>query len=256
MFTWCVLTNSAPGPFQVSKSARAAAVCAGPVLRSAKKELKAGSGRTRPHGDDDGFYAGEACVVFGGAFGAGTTPVTTTDTAAAEILIGGLGADTLTGGGGADVFRGGAGDDRLVVGDAGFRSVDGGSGTDTLALGGAGITLDLTATPMPAIASIEAFDLTGTGNNTLVLGALEALGLAGAGDDGFGFSTRRATPATCSTSSTSPTPTAPAWRWRGVGRGPRPLSASMARPAAATMSGRSRSAPRPSPPSPWTATSP
>jgi hypothetical protein len=46
--------------------------------------------------------AGEAYVLFGGAFGGSATPVMTTGSAAAEILIGGLGGDTLEGGGGAD----------------------------------------------------------------------------------------------------------------------------------------------------------
>jgi Ca2+-binding RTX toxin-like protein len=80
-----------------------------------------------PRGDDGGTNAGEAYILFGGAFGRGTTPVAPTGTASADLLIGGLRADTLTG----------AGDDRMVVGSAAFRSVDGGSGRDTLSLGGA-----------------------------------------------------------------------------------------------------------------------
>ncbi|WP_439597290.1 VCBS domain-containing protein [Falsiroseomonas sp.] len=129
------------------------------------------------YGDDGGFNAGEAYVLFGGAFGGGSAPVTTTGTAAAEMLIGGRGEDTLTGGGGLDVLRGGAGDDRLGIADAAFRSVDGGNGTDTLAITGAGVTLDLTTTPAPQIESVERIDLTGAGNNTLVLDRLAVLGL-------------------------------------------------------------------------------
>ncbi len=128
-------------------------------------------------GGDGGTSAGEAYVVFGGAFGGGSAPVTSTGTAAAEMLIGGIGADTLTGGGGLDVFRGGAGDDRMVVTNATFRSVDGGNGRDSLAISGSGITLDLTVNPMPRIESVERIDLTGAGANTLVLDRLAALGL-------------------------------------------------------------------------------
>ena len=112
-------------------------------------------------------------MVFGGAFGASDSPVTTTGTAAAEILIGGLGADTLTGGGGADVIRSGAGNDILSVSDVSFARIDGGSGTDTLALDGSGLTLDLTDRIKAAkIDGIERIDLTGSGNNTLTLDQL------------------------------------------------------------------------------------
>ena len=117
-------------------------------------------------------------VVFGGAFGA---TVTTTGTAAAEMLIGGSGNDTLTGGGGADVFHGGAGDDRLDIGDTTFLLADGGGGTDTLALDGAGVTLDLTDRLVAArVQGIERIDLAGSGNNTLAIDALGVLGGIGA----------------------------------------------------------------------------
>jgi hypothetical protein len=128
-----------------------------------------------PRGDDGGFDAGEAYVIFGSAYGASTAPQTLTGTASADQLIGGIGDDTLTGNGGADVLRGGAGNDRLVVADTGFLSVHGGRGTDTLALSGSGRTLDLTTTPMPRIASIEVIDLNGTGANSLVIDRLAVL---------------------------------------------------------------------------------
>jgi hypothetical protein len=128
-----------------------------------------------------------------------------TGTAAAETLVGGAGNDTLTGGGGgADVLYGGSGADTLVVtadtvaalaasfGAGGnteqLSRIDGGSGIDTLALAGGGITLDLTAianqgggSPSSAsrIESIERIDLTGSGNNTLVVGLGDVLDMAG-----------------------------------------------------------------------------
>jgi hypothetical protein len=88
-----------------------------------------------------------------------------------------------------------------VVDDTGFLSVHGGRGTDTLALSGSGLTLDLTTTPMPRIASIEVIDLNGTGANSLVIDRLAVLdmteeregGLAvirvhGGSDDSVGLS--------------------------------------------------------------------
>jgi hypothetical protein len=119
--------------------------------------------------DGGGLDAGEAYVIYGGAFG---KTVLTAGTAAAEILIGSTGNDTLTGGGGSDVLRGGAGNDVLAVADTGFIRIDGGTGTDTLRLDGAGLSLNLTAAAPDRIESIERIDLTGSGNNTLTLDRL------------------------------------------------------------------------------------
>ncbi|MEP2927352.1 MAG: hypothetical protein ABJP31_25070, partial [Bauldia litoralis] len=128
-------------------------------------------------GDDGGSRAGETYIILGGAFGRGDTPVTTIGTAAAEMLIGGLGDDTLTGNGGADVFRGGAGDDVFGVSDLSFADIDGGTGTDTLRLDGAGLSLDLSTTLPAEITSIERIDLTGTGDNTLTVDRLSVFDL-------------------------------------------------------------------------------
>ena len=135
-------------------------------------------------GDDGGDTAGEAYVVFGGAFGGDGTPVVTEGTAAAEILLGGLGDDDLSGKGGADVIRSGAGDDALSVGDANFARIDGGTGLDTLSLDGAGIDLDLTQILPAVITSIEAIDLSGSGANSLTLGQLDVFDITEERKDG------------------------------------------------------------------------
>ncbi len=128
-------------------------------------------------GDDGGLNAGEGYVIFGSSFGAGTSPVSITGTAAAEILIGSLGNDALTGGGGADTLRSGGGNDILTVSDLSFRAIDGGTGTDTLQLDGAGLSLNLTGVTANNIESIERIDITGSGNNSLTLNRLGVLGI-------------------------------------------------------------------------------
>ena len=131
--------------------------------------------------DTNGANSGASYIVFGGAFGESTAPVTLTGTSAGEVFIGGRGDDVLTGGGGADVFHGGAGDDTLVVSDLAFQLADGGGGTDTLKLDGTGLVLDLTTALAAAkLEGIERIDLTGTGNNTLKIDQAAVLG--GVGD--------------------------------------------------------------------------
>ena len=65
------------------------------------------------------------------------------------------------------------GDDSLTVADLTFRKVDGGNCTDTLVFTGAGEIIDFTAIADNKVTGIEAFDVAGTGNDTLVIPALD-----------------------------------------------------------------------------------
>ncbi|MEI7875984.1 MAG: hypothetical protein WCK95_27950 [Alphaproteobacteria bacterium] len=117
-----------------------------------------------PNSPLNGTYSGITYVIYGRADGP------TVGTAAADVLTGANGNDILSGGGGADQLRGMGGNDRLVVSDLTFSLADGGAGRDTLALDGAGLTLDL-ANPsvMAKLQGIEVIELTGTGDNKLVV---------------------------------------------------------------------------------------
>ena len=150
-----------------------------------------------------GSDVGKAYVIFGstsGAFRDTAVDVLGTggndsysDGGAAKTLVGGAGNDALSaaaasvlyGGSGNDVFQIGA--DMITalqspMGSGGnvnqLARIDGGTGIDTIALSGGGLALDLTQIANQSasntngssrINSIEAIDLTGTGNNTLKL---------------------------------------------------------------------------------------
>ncbi|CAB9543932.1 RTX toxins and related Ca2+-binding proteins, partial [Bathymodiolus brooksi thiotrophic gill symbiont] len=97
-----------------------------------------------------------------------------------EIFVAGTGDDTLIGNGGMDVFNAGAGNDTIVInasnvaalaqtGTGNRARVDGGGNIDTLTLDGSGLTLDLTNISNIRIQDIEKIDITGSGNNTLIL---------------------------------------------------------------------------------------
>jgi len=97
---------------------------------------------------------------------------TITGNAAANVLNGGAGTDTLSGGGGNDVLLFQNGDGR----------VSGDGGIDTLRMSGGGITLDLTAVANNVYQDLEIIDLTGTGNNALVLARADAIAFSSSTD--------------------------------------------------------------------------
>jgi Ca2+-binding RTX toxin-like protein len=135
------------------------------------------------HADPNGTFSGSSYVVFGFDarnavdFLGGDQNDSLAGTAGDEILVGGLGDDSLDGGAGADALKGAAGDDTLKF-DPADRVVDGGSGADTLEFTASGQSLDLTAIVNTRYTGIEIVDLTGTGDNDLVLGTLDLLALS------------------------------------------------------------------------------
>ena len=148
---------------------------AGDVNGDGYDDLIIGARYGDPNGDSN---AGETYIVYGGATGTESlVPVTASGTAAADNFTGNAGADSFTDIATNDVVRGGAGDDTISVTSLDFAAIDGGTGQDRLILDGAGLSLDLTGAGHAGVDSVEVFDLSGTGANTLVLDALAVFGL-------------------------------------------------------------------------------
>ena len=143
---------------------------AGDVNGDGYDDLIIGARYADPNGDT---AAGETYVIYGGATGTESlVPVTAQGTAAADNFTGNAGDDSFTGIATDDVVRGGAGDDTIRITALDFAAIDGGTGQDTLVLDGAGLALDLTGPGNAGVDSVEMFDLSGTGANSLVLDAL------------------------------------------------------------------------------------
>jgi hypothetical protein len=132
-----------------------------------------------------GGNSGTAYVIFGSAFGSPTSPVTITGASDAELFIGGAGDDHLDGRGGADMFRAGAGDDTILVGDDDFRFIKAGTGQDLVSIAGSGVTMDGRDWSARQLAGIEAFDITGGGDNRLILAASDVFHLSTVGNAAF-----------------------------------------------------------------------
>lgn len=156
-----------------------------------------------------GYSTGRSFVIFGNTSGAfnpsevdwlGTAGADTrNDNGTASTLVAGAGDDALTATA-ASVLYGGAGKDSFTIGGAMITAlqspmgqggnvdqlarIDGGSGIDKIVLSGAGMTFDLTQVANQAasnpdggsrIDSVEIFDITGTGHNTLKLSVSDVL---------------------------------------------------------------------------------
>jgi hypothetical protein len=93
--------------------------------------------------------------------------------AGVDFLNGEGGNDLLDGGAGLDFMIGGSGDDILVFDPNGRIGTFGDSGADTLRVDGSGVTVDLPAIPDFDMNGIEIINLTGSGNNTLLLTAAD-----------------------------------------------------------------------------------
>ena len=86
--------------------------------------------------------------------------------------------DVIDGGAGNDVIDAGGGEDVVVFDAADVTSVDGGGDNDVLRIDGSGIDLDLSTIAGISHFSFEAIDLTGTGDNSLIVSAADILTLS------------------------------------------------------------------------------
>ena len=112
-------------------------------------------------------------------------------TSADELFVAGEGDNILIGNGGTDVFNAGAGNDTIIIDSNNLTKlysntlsnnllarVDGGGDIDTLKLSGSNLRLDLTHIDNGRIQDIEVIDLTGSGDNTLILNLNDLLDIS------------------------------------------------------------------------------
>jgi Ca2+-binding RTX toxin-like protein len=102
-------------------------------------------------------------------------------TVSKDVIAGSLGDDTIFGNGGADVLLGGAGNDFFQVPSTDFAKIDGGIGVDRLHLEGGDLSFNLTSPDSPQLSGIVQIDLTGPGNISVTLTALEASSISDTG---------------------------------------------------------------------------
>ena len=125
-------------------------------------------------------------VLFGGDFTASLTQVGTLGndvldgTATGDAMIGNSGTDFLLGNGGIDVLSGGAGNDVFTIADTNLRHIDGGSGLDVVKLEG---ELDQSWNIVELalggrLRNLEVIDITGYGNNDLLIDSTTVLNLS------------------------------------------------------------------------------
>ncbi|CAC9606802.1 hypothetical protein [uncultured Gammaproteobacteria bacterium] len=113
-------------------------------------------------------------------------PNTLIGTSSDEIFVAGVGNDTLIGHGGMDILNAGAGNDTIIINAGNIAAlertginnrarVDGGGNIDTLKLDGSNLTLNLTNISNTRIQDIEEINISGSGNNTLILNLNDVL---------------------------------------------------------------------------------
>ena len=119
-----------------------------------------------------------ALVIIEGTEGADTL----TGTSGPDLILGLDGPDILEGRDGADSLQGGAGNDILIF-DPNDSLMDGGAGDkDVLRVDGSGVSLDLTAIDDALITGMERIDITGSGDNQLILSTADVLALSDTSD--------------------------------------------------------------------------
>lgn len=125
--------------------------------------------------DIAGNEAGSVYVMFGAGwtgrvgYVGGPADDTFVGAPANEGMVAGQSADTLRGGGGSDVLYGGAGPDTFEIPLGQFFRIDGGSGPDTVSIPGLDVVLNLGVIVNNAMVDIEVVDITGEGNNEVIL---------------------------------------------------------------------------------------